>query len=198
MKKKTLFTVESISCENFFSFSFEGRMLSLWTKGQGGPVLATMPLVLSFVTFSNRNSFLCSSLLDKAPRLAIRRVIVILASYTSVFVNSSNMQCCLFTSSIMEYDTVEGFLELPMCVSSRLVLSCSKWKRPFSLCLSVKSSKLLILSLGGRLYLVLSCLILHQTKTAFPSPSLSLCLPVKSSNLQNLFCLDGGGLAGAF
>ena len=106
-------------------------MLSLWTKGQLGPVLATMPLVLSFVT-SHRN-FLCSSLLDKASRLTIRRVIVSLASDVLQYLSTQPIyqqilrrQCCHLTSSIMEYDTVEGFLELAMCVSSRLVLSCSK------------------------------------------------------------------------
>ena len=149
-------------------------MLSLWTKGQGGPVLATMPLVLSFVTFSNRNSFFVLLTSRQGISCDYQESYCILGFwYFSICQLNQYMQFCLLTSSIKEYDRVEGFLELPMCVSSRLVLSCSKWKRPFSLCLSVKSSKLLILSLGARLYLVLSCLVLHQTKAAFLS--LSLC-----------------------
>ena len=201
-KKHFLFTAESISCENFFSFSFKGRMLSLWTKGQGGPVLATMPLVLSFVT-SNRNSFfvLLTSRQGTSSHYQESYCDLGFWYFSICQLNqyiSTNIETAMLSTNFLHHGIWHsGGLSWTahVClVSSCLVLQ--QMKTAFLSLPLCQKFKTFLLSLGGRLYLVLSCLVLHQTKAAFPS--LSLCLPVKSSNLQNLFCLDGGGLAGAF
>ena len=125
-------------------------MLSLWTKGQGGPVLATMPLVLSFVT-SHRN-FLCSSLLDKASRLTIRRVIVSLASdvlqylSTQPIYKSTNLETAMLCTDFLHHGI---------------------WHSGG-------------LSWTAHVCLVSSCLVLQQMKTAFLS--LPLCQKFKTFN----------------
>ena len=47
-KSLSLFIAKSISCETFFSYSFEAGMLLLWTKGQGGLVLAKIKKNISY------------------------------------------------------------------------------------------------------------------------------------------------------
>ena len=153
-------------------------MLSLWTKGQGGPVLATMPLVLSFVTFSNRNS--CFVLLTSRQGTSSRYQksycdlgflyfsVCQLKQYAMLSIHfvhngiwhsgglSWTAHVCLVSSCLVLQQMKTAFLSLPLCQKFKTFYTLTWWPLASCLVLSCFTSNKSCFSLSLSLFVSLS------------------------------------------